>query len=331
MITRHPFWRYMSLVLTGAMIAAFSAFLILPAYAQPTPKMPAFVKGIKQIQFASPQKAFDALVNAAANDDARELLYILGPEGKDVISSGDPVADTAARARFSMEAAKGVSFRQLDKNAVLAEIGADGWTFPIPLVKKGDSWVFLTEEGKQEIIDRRIGRNELNTISASLAYVDAQREYAQVNGGGGHGVLYAQNFISHEGSHDGLYWPGHAGSPLGPFFARADCGNGSSSRNSEKPVPYYGYYYRILKRQGSHAPGGEMDYVSGGKMTSGFGLIAYPARYGVSGVMTFIVNQQGIVYEKDLGPNTEQIANTIKAYDPDETWKKVDVKEASLN
>lgn len=279
----------------------------------------------KQLKFESPQKAFDALVNAAGSNDTNELLAIFGPEGRDIVSSGDAIADTNARDRFVSAASKGVRFRKLDEKTYLAVIGQDEWTFPIPIVRSGKSWIFFTEEGKQEILNRRIGRNELNTIQTSLAYVEAQREYAKNVGG----MQYAQRFISHEGSRDGLYWPGKGDSPLGPLFARASEGN-SSGQVAEKPVPYYGYYFNILKSQGSHAPGGAMDYVVNGGMTAGFGLVAYPAKYGVSGIMTFIVNQQGVVYEKDLGPGTEELAKEIAKYDPDQTWKKVVLTEAAL-
>ncbi|MDA8173966.1 MAG: DUF2950 domain-containing protein [Nitrospiraceae bacterium] len=285
-----------------------------------------------QMEFASPRQAFAALVNAAAGNDTKELLAIFGPDGKDLISSGDPVADTAARARFAMAAGKGVRFKKLDKGtfSFLALIGKDEWTFPIPIIKKGKSWIFLTGEGKQEIINRRIGRNELNTVRTSLAYVEAQREYSKEEFAKNGVPQYAQSFISHQGSRDGLYWPGKGDSPLGPLFARAACETNAPRQDMVKPVPYYGYYFNILKSQGRHAPGGSMDYVVGGRMTAGFGLVAYPAKYGASGVMTFMVNQQGAVYEKDLGPRTQELAKKITAYDPDGTWKRVDLTEASL-
>lgn len=315
-------WHRVSAVfLAAASMAVFSLTAVFGFTGQ--------AQGAKQLEFESPQKAFGALLNAAAADNTGELLAIFGPQGKDIVSSGDAVADTKARKRFVSSAKKGVTFKKLDENTVLAVIGEEGWVFPIPILKSGKSWIFYTEEGKQEIINRRIGRNELNTVRTSLAYVDAQREYAG-RARSENGISeYAQRFISTGGSRDGLYWPGKGDSPLGPLFARA-CEVHASGHDAGKPVPYYGYYFIILKSQGGHAPGGAMDYVVGGRMTAGFGLVAYPAKYGVSGVMTFIVNQQGVVYEKDLGPSTGELAKKMTAYDPDQTWKKADLTGAAL-
>jgi hypothetical protein len=222
-------------------------------------------------------------------------------------------------------AGEAIKFSMLDDKTKLAVIGKDGWCFPIPLVKTGSEWAFSTGEGKEEIINRRIGRNELNTIQVSQAYVSAQREYA-IKDRNGDGIQYAQHFLSQKGKKDGLYWeatPEEEISPLGPLLARA-AEEGYAFRKGEKPVPYQGYYFKILKSQGSNAPGGELDYVVDGKMVGGFGLLAYPAEYGVSGIMTFAVNQQGIVYEKDLGSRTAEIAKAMIKYDPDKTWKKVE-------
>lgn len=279
----------------------------------------------KQKKFKSPEDAFNALVEAAKNNDTKELLAIFGPEGKEIISSGDAVADTGARKRFVKAAGDAIKFSKLDDKTTLAVIGKDEWCFPIPLVKIGPEWAFSTEEGKEEIINRRIGRNELNTIQVSMAYVAAQREYAGKDRNG-NGIQYAQHFLSHQGKKDGLYWeatPEEETSPLGPLLARAS-EEGYAFRKGEKPIPYHGYYFKILKSQGSNAPGGELDYMVDGKMAGGFGLLAYPAEYGVSGIMTFVVNQQGIVYEKDLGPGTKEIAKAMIKYDPDKTWKKVE-------
>jgi hypothetical protein len=282
---------------------------------------------IKQKKFKSPEDAFKALIEAAGNNDTRELLSIFGPEGKDIISSGDAVADRKARERFVKSSGEAVKFSKLDNNTVLAVIGKGEWCFPIPIVKSGQEWVFSTEDGKQEIINRRIGRNELNAIQVSLAYVDAQREYAGKDREGDGVLQYAQHFLSQKGKKDGLYWeaaPGEERSPLGPLFARATEEGYPVGKAGEKPTPYYGYYFKILKSQGSGAPGGKLDYVVNGKMTAGFGLAAYPAVYGVSGIMTLIVNQMGIVYEKDLGQKTEEIAKAMTKYDPDKTWQKVE-------
>ena len=286
----------------------------------------ASVQDAKQEKFKSPEDALRALVEAAKTNDTTELLAIFGPQGKDIISSGDPVADTIARKRFTEAAGEAVKFSKLDDNTILAVIGKDQCSFPVPIVKSGQEWVFSTEEGKQEILNRRIGRNELNTIKVSLAYVDAQREYARKNHDGSGILQYAQHFLSHEGK-NGLYWEAAAGedsSPLGPLVARAAEEDYSVRKPGEKHKPYHGYYFRILKSQGSNAPGGEFDYIVNGRMTAGFGLLAYPAEYGVSGVMTFIVNQQGIVYQKNLGPKTKDLAKSLTKFDPDKTWQKAE-------
>ena len=314
-----------------AVIAAASGLLFFPVYAQPAAAGPVRKMEFGQMEFGSAQQAFAALVNAAASNNTKGLMDIFGPAGKDIISSGDPIEDTNARARFASEAKQGLMFRQLNKDTFLALVGRGGWTFPIPIIKKGKSWIFDTEEGKQEVLDRRIGRNELSAIRASLAYVDAQREYARVAALDGE-KQYAQNFMSRRDGR-GLYWPGKADSPLGPLFARAAffSRRNAAGKEAGRQMPYYGYYYKILKKQGMHAPGGAMDYVVDGTMKGGFGLVAYPAKYGVSGVMTFMVNQQGILYEKDLGPGTEKLASEISSYDPGATWRRVDLKQVPLS
>ncbi len=286
-----------------------------------------FAQDTEQKKFKSPEDAFKALIEAAKNNDTAELLAIFGPEGKDIISSGDAVADRRARERFVKAAADGTKFSKLDDETVLPIIGKDECSYPIPIVKSGQAWVFSTEEGKEEIINRRIGRNELNTIQVALAYVDAQRQYASKPRNGDGVSQYAQHFLSHEGRKDGLYWeaaPGEERSPLGPLLARATEEGYAFGKKGEKHSPYYGYYFRILKAQGSNAPGGERDYLTDGKMVSGFGLVAYPAQYGVSGIVTFIVDQLGTVYQKDLGPKTEELAKAMTKYDPDKTWTQVE-------
>jgi len=280
----------------------------------------------KQEKFKSPEDAFGALIKAAKTNDTAGLLAIFGPQGKYLISSGDAVSDSNARKRFVDAAEQAVKFSQLDDNTILAVIGKDACSFPIPLVRAGQEWIFSTDDGKQEIINRRIGKNELSSIQVSLAYVDAQREYARKDRDGSGVLQYAQRFLSNEGKKDGLYWPAAAGeesSPLGPLIARATDEGYTVRKPGEKRKPYHGYYFKILKGQGSKAPGGELYYIVNGKMTAGFGLLAYPAEYGVSGIMTFMVNQEGIVHEKDLGPKTEELAKAVTKYDPDETWQTV--------
>lgn len=300
--------------------AFMAAVIILTALS-----LPASAQDAGKKAFKSPQDAFNALLKAAGENDTKEMLAIFGPEGKDLISSGDAVADTHARERFVRAASEKVEFSKLDDKSMLAIIGKDRWCFPIPIEKTGKGWAFFTEDGKEEIINRRIGRNELNTVQVSLAYVNAQREYAAKDRTGD-GIQYAQHFLSQNGKKDGLYWeatPGEERSPLGPLFAIAT-EEGYTFKKNGKHSPYYGYYFRILKSQGGSAPGGALDYVVNGKMTAGFGMVAYPAQYGVSGIMTFIVNQQGDIYEKDLGPKTDEDAKAITAYDPDKTWIKVE-------
>ncbi len=292
-----------------------------------------YAQDTKQKRFKSPEDAFKALVEATKNNDVEELSAIFGPEGKDIVSSGDAVADRRARERFVKTAGDAVKFSKLDDKTMLPVIGKDECPFPIPIVKSEQGWIFSTEEGKQEILNRRIGRNELNTIQVALAYVDAQREYARKDRNGDGVLQYARHFVSNKGKKDGLYWevgPGEDRSPLGPLVARATEEGYTVGKKGEKHKPYYGYYFKILKSRGSNAPGGKQEYVTNGKMTAGFGLVAYPAQYGVSGIMTFIVNQEGIVYEKNLGLKTEEIAKAMKKYDPDKTWKQVEQTSNAL-
>jgi hypothetical protein len=216
--------------------------------------------------------------------------------------------------------------KETDKKVTLV-VGTHDWPFPVPIVKKGETWVFDTMAGKEELLNRRIGRNELNTIKVCLAYVDAQREYALKDRDGDGLLEYAQKFRSTAGKKDGLYWQAKEGeeqSPLGDLAARAVKEGYTSKKPGDNPVPYHGYFYKILKAQGKNAPGGAYDYVVKGSMIGGFALVAYPAEYGNSGVMTFIVNHDAVVYEKDLGKDTAKIASTMTKYDPDKSWKKAE-------
>jgi hypothetical protein len=216
--------------------------------------------------------------------------------------------------------------RETDKKVTLV-VGNHEWPYPIPIVKKGETWVFDTMAGKEELLNRRIGRNELNTIQTCLAYVDAQREYAMKDRNSDKLREYAQKFWSAKGKKDGLYWEmkeGEEQSPFGPVAARGVQAGYAPTKPGDKPVPYYGYFYKILKAQGKNAPGGAYDYVINGKMIGGFALVAYPAEYGASGIMTFIVNHDGVVYQKDLGKETGKIASATTKYDPDKTWEKVE-------
>ena len=274
-----------------------------------------------QQSFKNPEEAVEALVSAAKSQDRKGVLTVLGSDAADIVSSGDEVADRSDRDRViaAYDAKHQVLMEGADK-AVLV-LGNQGWPFPIPLVRKDGTWRFDTAAGRAEILFRRIGRNELSAIQAILAYVDAQHEYAE-KGIGGNGV-YAQRIVSRPGRKDGLYWPAQPGeeeSPLGDFAASAAV---EGYRAGQQRIPYHGYYYKALTSQGSSAPGGALDYIVRGKMIGGFALVAYPAQYGNSGVMTFLVNHQGTIYEKDLGPQTAGIAAGLTAFNPDSTWQRV--------
>jgi hypothetical protein len=280
-----------------------------------------------QQRFNTPDDAVAALIAAANAGDTAALMRVLGPESREIVSSGDPVADASARKRV-LEAyeAKHQVVMQGDNKAAFV-IGGEDWPFPIPLVRAEGSWQFDTAAGRDEILYRRIGRNELSTIQTCLAYVDAQQEYAE-KGFGGNGV-YAQRIVSRPGKKDGLYWETQSGeeeSPLGEFAADAAA---EGYRPGQQRIPYHGYYYKILTKQGPSAPSGALDYVVRGKMVGGFALVAYPADYQNSGVMTFLVSHQGKVYEKDLGPDTARIAGSMTAFNPDSTWQQVSEPEAS--
>lgn len=290
---------------------------------------PLLAKVIRQKSFGSPEEAVNALVAAVRADDKKEMLAILGPRGKELISSGDEAADKEGREKFLKAYDEMNKLEEESADKVVLHVGTDAWTLPIPIIKKNNTWFFDTKAGKEEILNRRIGRNELNVIEVLHAYVDAQREYASKDCKGGGVVEFAQKFISTEGKHDGLYWKSKEGeeiSPLGLLVAQA-----AKEGYAEKAAvinfsPFHGYYYRILKGQGKHATGGAYDYVVKGKMILGYALVAYPAQYGNSGIMTFIVNHEGVIYQKNLGKNTERIAKAMKKFDPDSTWKKVEEK-----
>lgn len=289
-----------------------------------------FSVALAQQDYKSPQDAVDALVASAKSGDQNAALVVLGREGEDIISSGDKVADDAVRQRFvaSYDAKHQITMEG-DRKAILI-IGDNDYPFPIPLARnKNGTWSFDTDAGRQEILFRRIGHNELDTIQTCLAYVDAQIDYANKDRTGAGVGVYAERFISAPGKKDGLYWPsaqGEEDSPLGELFATA---TREGYRSGEGRTPYHGYYYKILTRQGPAAPGGAADYLVNGKMIGGFALVAYPAEYRNSGVMTFLVNHDGTVFQKDLGPDTGKIAEAMTAYNPDKTWTKADTAETA--
>ncbi len=286
----------------------------------------AYARPRHQNSYSTPEEAVKAMVEAVKVGNTQLLLKIFGPGSKAIILSGDSVQDQEGRERFINRYQEKNRLEEASGKAWLT-LGNDDWPFPIPIEKTETGWKFDTKAGRQEILARRVGRNELNAIQVCLAYVDAQKEYALRKGRQGKGLLeYAQEFVSTPGKQDGLYWEAGVGqdpSPMGPLFAAArEKGTGVKTLGGT-PTPYHGYFYRIIKAQGKNAPGGERDYLVEGKMIGGFALIAYPAKYGSSGVMTFTVNHDGIVFQKDLGKKTREAARPIVTYDPDETWKRV--------
>ena len=302
-------------------LALHSATLAAPAQ----PAAPASPAAPAQKSFGSLDEAVNALVAAIRAADRKALVEILGPQGSPLVYSGDDVADRAAFQRFA--AAYDRAHRlEGGGGKVVLYVGDDDFPFPIPLVPEGPRWLWDTDAGDDELLNRRIGQNELSAIQVCLAYVDAQNEYYSR----GTGLLeYAQRLESTRGKRDGLYWeakPGEPESPLGPLVARARAA-GYPLPPSGRAVPYHGYFYRILFAQGPDAPGGTYDFVVKGHMIGGFALVAYPAQYGASGIMTFIVNQDGVVYQKDLGPKTVTAANAIKSYNPDATWDQAEGRQ----
>jgi hypothetical protein len=280
------------------------------------------VAGAQQA-FKTPDEAATALATAAKASDMKALATVLGPDGEDIVSSGDEVADAATRQKFVAAYDVKHQIKMDGDNKAIMIVGNDDFPVPIPIMKKNGMWRFDTAAGREEILFRRIGRNELDAIQASLAYVDAQNEYAEKDRTGAGVKTYAQRIISQAGKKDGLYWAsaqGEEASPLGELVAQA---TSQGYRVGAGRTPFHGYYFKILTKQGPAAPGGALDYVVRGNMIGGFGLVAYPAEYKNSGVKTFIVSHSGKVYEKDLGPNTAKLAEQITAYNPDTTWTEV--------
>lgn len=277
---------------------------------------------LKQKVFATPEDAVKAVITAARNNDDKDLIAIFGQSSKDLIFSGDAVEDKQRRELLLKRYDEKNSIVPQNGNMIFV-IGKDDWPFPIPLVKKGETWFFDTDKGREEVLNRRIGENELSTIQTMLAVVDAQREYALKDIDGDGVPEYARKFMSDPGKKNGLYWETKEGeelSPLGPAAAQAR--EEGYKKSGNKPIPFHGYYYRILEAQGKN--GGAYAYVVKGKMIGGFAVVAYPAKYGNSGVMTFLVNHDGVVFQKDLGKNTAKTASAMKKFDPDSTWKKVE-------
>jgi len=278
--------------------------------------------------FASPEEAVKALMAAVKANDTKAMLAILGSGSRDIVVSGDATADKTGRERFAKAYDEANKLEKTGDAKAVLSIGKDGWPFPIPVVKDAVGWRFDAKAGKEEILNRRIGRNELSVIQVLQAYVDAQREYYLRNPQRDKLLHYAQRVASTPGKRDGLYFPTKAGESPSPFGPLVDSARAEGYKKGEagKPVAYHGYYYRILKGQGPDAPGGAYSYVAQGRMIGGFAMIAWPATYDNSGVMTFIVNHDGVVYEKDLGPDTAAVAQKITRFNPDKTWKRDDGK-----
>jgi hypothetical protein len=277
-----------------------------------------------QKTFSSAQAASDALVTAAESNDQKAMLEILGPEGKRIVSSGDDAEDAESRANFAKRYREMHRLMKEPDGTTILYIGAHNWPSPIPLMNKGSVWYFDTAAGEKEIIYRRIGRNEASAIRISQELVTAQKEYAAQHDG-----EYAQKIFSDEGQKNGLYWKaanGEPQSPIGPLVADAVAGDYVKSQ-AGAPTPYRGYYFHILEGQGKGGPGGAKSYLVNGKMTAGFAFVAYPAEYRSSGVMTFVVDQDGMVYEKDLGKKTEALAKAMKEYNPGSGWKKAEEQQ----
>ena len=298
-------------LLHRAAVPAIMALVVLPPASR------------AQQAFPSPEQATAALAAAVKSGTNRAILKLLGSAAEDIINSGDEVADAQMRQRFTAAYDAKHSIKAEGNKKATLIVGDDDFPFPIPLYNTSSGWEFDTKAGRLEILYRRIGRNELDAIQTCLAYVDAQNEYAEKDHGLGVGV-YAQRIVSSPGKKDGLFWHDDRDpSPLGELAAKA---SGEGYKLDENGTPYHGYYYRILRAQGSDAPGGALSYVVNSKMIGGFALIAYPAEYGNSGVMTFMVNHTGIVYQKDLGRRSDVIAKRMRLFDPDQTWKKVNLE-----
>ena len=275
-----------------------------------------------QTTFSSPEEASSALVAAMQSNDEKALLEFLGPDGKQIISSGDETEDIHTRANFVQRYLEMHRLVNEPDGTTILYIGARNWPTPIPLVRNANVWYFDTEAGKREILYRRIGRNEISAIRICQELAAAEKEYHDAQH-----AEYAQAIFSDEGQHNGLYWKVGAGepqSPIGPLVAHA-VAQGYEPGRSGAPTPYRGYYFHILTMQGKHAPGGAKQYIVDGKMTGGFAFVAYPADYRSSGVMTFIVGSDGVVYQRDLGKATDVISSSMKTYDPDSVWKKAEV------
>jgi hypothetical protein len=297
------------------LFAAALCFLVLPLAAAP--------KEVKPQGFATPEDAVQALVDAAKKKDAGAILKIFGSAGEDLLKTEDEVQDAQRREKFiaAYEEIHSVVKKSDDQAELI--LGKDHWPFPVPIIKEGKKWFFDVEAGREEILNRRIGNNELSTIKVFEAYVQAQREYNLLDYDQDEVLEYAQKVMSAEGLRDGLFWPtaeGETPSPFGPFVA--DAAAEGYKKKEGGPAPYHGYYYKVLTAQGPDAAGGAFSYLVNGNMVAGYAMVAWPADYGNTGIVTFVVNSYGTIYEKDLGEKTGEIAGALNAYNPDATWKR---------
>ena len=310
-------------------VAELTILILTISFIWPHPVSFAATESPAQREFRSPASAAAALVEAARADDLKSMAAILGPDAHEVITSGDSVADNNAREDFTKRYDQMHRLAYNDKGQVLLYVGADNWPLPIPIVKHGDAWVFDTAAGKEELLYRRVGRNELFTIDVLQELADAQQEYAAAQLKASGVSQFAQKIFSDPDKRDGLYWPASGDqpeSPIGPLIADATA-EGYRRDPTGHPAPFHGYFYKPLVGQGPNAPGGAIDYVADGKMTRGFAFLAYPAEYRASGVMTFMINQNGVLVEKDLGPDTEKLAEGITTYNPDSSWSELEESE----
>ncbi len=315
-----------------ALLAALISVSLMADAEEPTPVagVPTRVDSVAAKRFSNPDEAAKALLEAIASQDNNRLIALFGSQAAELVSSGDDVADKNNRSEFAALAQEKMRIETASEDKAILHVGNSDWPFPIPVVKQGEGWQFDVEQGRQEILNRRIGRNELSTVAAMRGYVEAQFDYTNLDRDDDGVSEYAQKFNSEPGKFDGLFWEvaeGQPQSPLGPLFAQAKAEGYKTKGASEKPSPFHGYYYRILTRQGANVPGGKYDYIINGNMIAGFGLVAFPAQYGSSGIMTFVVNHQGKVYQKDLGPKTTEIVEKMKEYNPDSTWEPFQAAE----
>lgn len=295
-----------------------------------SPAVSVTANSIEAKGFKSPDEAASALLEAVDSEGTDQLMALFGSDEAELLSSGDEVEDKNNRLNFVALGQEKMRVELMGEDKAVIHLGNTDWPFPIPIVKKGDNWLFDAEQGRQEILNRRIGRNELSTIGAIKGYIEAQFEYANADRDDDGVSEYAQKLRSEPGKFDGLFWEveeGQQQSPLGPLIAEARAVGYKVKPGAEQPSPYHGYYYRILTRQGRNAPGGKYDYIINNNMIAGFGLVAFPAQYGSSGIMTFVVNHQGKIYQKDLGPKTAAVVEKMKEYNPDSTWELFQVDE----